>query len=178
VCSALGFSIARYAGGAASLKFLEIVHQLGELFLEAVPTVVIVFLFYLFMRWSFFGPITKVMAERKARVEGARREAEGLREQAAEKKRADEAALRAARATIFTEHEAVRRVALDERATVIQEARTRANGEVLEAKKRIATEIRSARAELETSGSQLAEQIVQAILDSEPHDLHPAGGAQ
>src|SRR5580700_1280351 len=105
-------------------------HQLGELFLEAVPTVVIVFLFYLFMRWSFFVPITKVMAERKARIEGARREAEAFRGQAAEKQRADQEALRQARAEIFTEHEAIRRVALDERAAAIQQARSRANDEV------------------------------------------------
>ena len=43
---------------------MEILHQLGELFLEAVPTVVIVFLFYFFLRWAFFAPIQKAMAER------------------------------------------------------------------------------------------------------------------
>jgi F0F1-type ATP synthase membrane subunit b/b' len=154
------------------------VHQLGELFLEAVPTVVIVFLFYLFMRWSFFGPITKVLAERKARVEGAKREAEGFRAQAAEKQRADQEALRQARAQIFSEQEATRRVALDERAAAIQQARTRANDEVHAAKKRIAAEIDAARGELETSGDLLAEQIVQAILQRRPPDLHPAGGVR
>jgi F-type H+-transporting ATPase subunit b len=157
---------------------LEILHQLGELFLQAVPTVFIVFFFYLFMRWSFFGPIMKVMAERKARMEGARREAEEFRAKAAEKKHADQEALRQARGVIFTEHEAVRRVALDQRAAVILEARTVANENVQTAKKRITGEIEAARGELETSGSQLAEQIVQAILDDRPQDLRPAGGAQ
>jgi F-type H+-transporting ATPase subunit b len=157
---------------------LEIVHQLGELFLQAVPTVVIVFLFYLFMRWSFFGPITKVMAERRARLEGARKEAEGFLAQAAEKKRADQEALRQARAVIFTEHEAVRRVALDQRATAILAARTHANEEVQTAKKRITAEIEAARGELETSGGELAEQIVHAILENRPQDLRPSGGVQ
>ena len=54
---------------------MEILHQLGELFLKAVPTVVIVFLFYFFMRWAFFGPIQHAMAERGARIDGARKEA-------------------------------------------------------------------------------------------------------
>ncbi len=158
---------------------MEIVHQLGELFLQAVPTVVIVFLFYLFMRWSFFVPITKVMAERKARIEGARRrKPRAFRAQAAEKKRADQEALRQARGVIFTEQEAVRRVALDQRATTILAARTHANEEVQTAKKRITAEIEAARGELETSGGELAEQIVHAILENRPQDLRPSGGVQ
>src|SRR5580693_1461018 len=100
----------------------QIANQLGELFLEAVPTVIIVFLFYLFLRWSFFGPIQKVLAQRKAGIEGARREAEGFRAQALEKLRADQEALRQARATIFSEQEAARRIALDARGAAIQQA--------------------------------------------------------
>ena len=49
----------------------EIVHQLGELFLQAVPTVLIVFLFYLILRSVFFAPLLRVMAERDARTSGA-----------------------------------------------------------------------------------------------------------
>jgi hypothetical protein len=41
---------------------MEILRQLGDLFLQAVPTVIIVFLFYVFMRWAFFTPIQKAMA--------------------------------------------------------------------------------------------------------------------
>ena len=54
---------------------MEILRQLGDLFLQAVPTVIIVFLFYLFMRRAFFTPIQKAMAERSAKIEGARAEA-------------------------------------------------------------------------------------------------------
>ena len=49
-----------------------ILNQLGDLFLSAVPTVIIVLLFYFFMRWSFFGPIQRVLSERHKRAEGAR----------------------------------------------------------------------------------------------------------
>ena len=38
----------------------QIAGQLGQLFLAAVPTVIIVFLFYFFLKWSFFGPIERV----------------------------------------------------------------------------------------------------------------------
>ena len=54
----------------------EIVHQLGELFLQAVPTVLIVLAFYLILRFLFFKPLLSVMAERDARTVGARKAAE------------------------------------------------------------------------------------------------------
>ena len=77
---------------------MEILHQLGELFLEAVPTVVIVLLFYVFMRWAFFGPIQKTMAERDARIEGARREAAAVEAEAKQELDTYNEALRKARA--------------------------------------------------------------------------------
>src|SRR5882762_9527479 len=46
-------------------------HQLGELFLQAVPTVLIILLFYFILRAVFFKPLLAVMAERDARTVGA-----------------------------------------------------------------------------------------------------------
>jgi len=155
---------------------MEILNQLGGLFLAAVPTVIIVFLFYLFLRAAFFRPIERVMAERRRRIEGARHDAESLRKDAQEKQRARGETLRAARSEIFGEQEAARRVALDQRAAAIQQARSRANDEVQSAKRRIIGEIEAARGELETSSQQLAEQIVRAILEPErPLATQPAG---
>jgi hypothetical protein len=54
-----------------------IVHQLGELFLQAVPTVLIVLVFYFLLRALFFKPLLGVMAEREART-GVRRQAPRL----------------------------------------------------------------------------------------------------
>ena len=143
---------------------MEILKQLGDLFLAAVPTASIVFLFYLFLRWSFFGPIERVVAERSRRIEGARRAADELRKTAHEKSRAYQEALRNARAELFREQEAARRVALDERGKAIQQARQLANEEVQSAKKRIRAEIEAARAELEISSTHLAEEIARTIL--------------
>jgi F-type H+-transporting ATPase subunit b len=153
---------------------MEILKQLGDLFLAAIPTAIIVLLFYLFLRWSFFTPIARVVAERSRRIEGARREAEDLRKNAHEKTRAYQDALRKARAELFREQEAARRVALDERGAALQQARQRANEEIQAAKKRIRTEIEAARVELETSSDQLAAEIARAILQPEPR---PAGEA-
>jgi F0F1-type ATP synthase membrane subunit b/b' len=147
---------------------MEILKQLGDLFLAAIPTAIIVFLFYLFLRWSFFTPIARVVAERGKRIEGARREAEELRRSAQEKTRAYQDALRTARAELFRQQEAARRAALDERGAALQQARQRANEDIQAAKKRIQGEIQEARAELEIGSSQLAGEIARAILQPEP----------
>ena len=153
---------------------MEILKQLGDLFLAATPTAIIVFLFYLFLRWSFFNPISRVVAERGKRIEGARHEAQELRKNAQEKTRAYQDALRKARAELFRQQEATRRAALDERSAALQQARLRANEEIQAAKRRIGAEIDAARAELETSSSQLAGEIARAILQGEPR---PTGDA-
>jgi F0F1-type ATP synthase membrane subunit b/b' len=143
---------------------VEIFNQLGELFLAAVPTVIIVFLFYLFMRWSFFTPIQRVLAERHKRAEGALAEAETSRAAAHEKQRTYGEALKKARGEIFTQQESQRRRALDERQASINQARAAAQAGLQEAKKQIAADVQSVRTELERSSDALAGEIAEAIL--------------
>jgi F0F1-type ATP synthase membrane subunit b/b' len=145
-----------------------ILNQLGELFLSAVPTVIIVLLFYFFMRWSFFGPIGRVLAERHKRAEGARQEAEASRAAVQEKLRAYNEALRKARAEMFVEQEAVRRRVLDERQARVTAARSAAQIELQAAKKSLAAEIEAAREQLEQSSAVLAGEIAEAILTGGP----------
>src|SRR5713226_5083604 len=108
----------------------EIVLQLGELFLQAVPTVLIILAFYLMMRAVFFKPLLKVMAEREARTAGARKAAQVAEAAAAEKVKQYQEALKRARAQVYSEQEAARRNLLDERAAVLKEARSKAAAEV------------------------------------------------
>ena len=51
---------------------MEMLHQLEDLFLEAVPTVVMVLLFYVVLKYLFFQPLLKAMDERSARTDGGR----------------------------------------------------------------------------------------------------------
>jgi F0F1-type ATP synthase membrane subunit b/b' len=143
---------------------VEIVNQLGELFLAAVPTVIIVFLFYLFMRWSFFRPMERVLSERHKRAEGARTEAEATRVVVQEKLRTYSETMKKARAEVFAEQETQRRRTLDERQATINHARVAAQAALQEAKKEIAAEVQAARAELEESSGTLANDIAEAIL--------------
>ena len=41
----------------------DLVHQIGELFLRAVPVVILVLIFYFLMRSLFFQPLLKVLAD-------------------------------------------------------------------------------------------------------------------
>src|SRR5262245_33736102 len=146
----------------------EIVHQLGELFLQAVPTVLIVLAFYLIMRALFFKPLLKVMAERDARTVGARQAAAEAEAAAAEKVKQYQEALKQARAQVYAEQEAARKKLLDERAAALKEARKKSAGEVAAGKERVAKELAAARQELESSVGQLAAEIAQRILQVAP----------
>jgi F-type H+-transporting ATPase subunit b len=145
---------------------MDILHQLGDLFLQAVPTVVIVFLFYLFMRWAFFTPIQKAMAMRDEKIEGARREAAATEEAARRDLENYNEALRKARAQIYAEQEAARQAILDERTKNLKAMRSLAQKEVGGAKKRIEAELAAARAEMERQTPELAGKIVQTILEN------------
>ncbi len=147
---------------------MEIINQLGDLFLAAVPTVIIVFLFYLFMRWSFFGPMDRVLSERRKRADGARVEAEASRVAVREKLHSYNDALKKGRAEIFAEQETLRRRTLDERQATINAARATAQTALQEAKKGIAADVKAARVELERSSGALASEIAEAILAGAP----------
>ena len=161
-----------------SSRAMEILHQLGELFLAAVPTVLIVFLFYLFLRANFFRPIEKVLAERKARTEGARRAAVTMQAAAQEKVRAYQDALKKARAEVYAEQEAARRAVLEERAALVRNTRTRAGDEVRAAKERIAAELAIAQAQLERESQTLGSEVARAILERRPPGTRPASVAR
>jgi F-type H+-transporting ATPase subunit b len=155
-----------------------IVHQLGELFLQAVPTVLIILFFYIILRAIFFKPLLAVMAERDARTVGAQRASEAAQVAAAEKIKQYQDALRQAREKVYAEQEAARKKLLDERAAQIKDARMKAAAEVNAAKERIAAELAAARREVEASVEQLAAEIARRILQTPPRPSAPAREAR
>jgi len=157
---------------------VELLNQLGEFFLQSVPTLVLVFLFYWFLKANLFQPLTKVMAERSARIEGARRESEASQAAAQEKVRAYQEAQKKARAEVYAEQEAARRGVLEERSTVVRASRDRANEGIRAAKAIIAKDFATARTQLEKESQELGAQIVRAILERRPPASPAARGVQ
>jgi F-type H+-transporting ATPase subunit b len=151
-------------------------HQLGELFLGAVPTAVIILIFFLVLRSLFFQPLLKVMAEREARTSGARKEAQAAQAAAAEKARQYEGALKQALAQVYLEQEATRQKLIEERNAKLKEARSEAAAEVNAAKRRIESELAAAKRDIETATSELAAEIVRRIL-SAPLSPNPQSSA-
>lgn len=153
---------------------MDILRQLGQLFLQAAPTVIIVFLFYFFMKWAFFGPIERAIEARRAKIEGARAEAIAVEASANREMDAYHEALRKARAEIFVEQEAQRQAVLDERAKLMKAMRARSVEEAEAARQKIAEELATARAQLEREAPALGAEIARAILEIPPA---PGGGA-
>jgi len=151
----------------------EIVHQLGELFLQAVPTVLTVLAFYLILRSLFFRPLLQVMAERETRTVGAQKAAEAAQAAAADKVKQYRDALRQARAQVYGEQEAARKKLLDERAALLKAARTRAAAEVHAAKERVAGELAAARRDVEATVAQLSAEIARRLLQVPPRPGSP-----
>jgi F-type H+-transporting ATPase subunit b len=144
---------------------MEILRQLGNLFLQAAPTVIIVFVFYLFMRWAFFNPIQKAMAEREAKIEGARKDAAAVQAAANQDLQNYDEALRKARAEIYAEQEQARQAILQERGKNLKALRSLAQKEVAEGKKKIEAEMTAARREIEASAPAMAAEIARSILE-------------
>jgi F0F1-type ATP synthase membrane subunit b/b' len=125
---------------------------------------VILLVFLLFMRWAFFTPITKAMAERSARIDGARAEAAAAQAAAQQELDTYGNAIKKARNEIYAQQAAGRQVALDNRASLVKDARTRAAQKVEEGKQRIAQDLGAARAQVDQRAPELAAALAQNIL--------------
>jgi F-type H+-transporting ATPase subunit b len=142
----------------------QTLHQLGELLLGAVPTVILLTLLYGLYAIIVHKPLSRVLEERRSKTEGT-----------IEKSRADIAAaeartteyeqrLREARAAVFRAQEARRKAALDARTAALTEARNRAQAQVQTAKKDIDKDREAAQAGLQAEAQALAREIVRRVL--------------
>jgi len=141
-------------------------HQLGELFLGAVPTVLILIVLYFILKSLFFKPLLAVLAEREKRTAGAQKAAETAQAAAADKIKQYQEALKQARAKVYAEQEEARKKLLDERAALLKASRNLAASEVSAAKEKVARELIAAKRELETGAPQLAAEIAKRVMEA------------
>jgi F-type H+-transporting ATPase subunit b len=155
----------------------ELVHQIGELFLRAVPVALIVLVFFAVMRTLFFQPLLRVMAERQARTLGAQRAAEAAQAAAAQKIKEYENALKEARAKVYGEQDALRKKMQMERAIFLKEIRAKAEVDVAKGKELVAQELQAAKKEIAATIGILAGEIARRVLQPTTPS-NPAGGAR
>lgn len=142
----------------------QILDFVGQTILRALPTFIIVFLLYLYLKKFFFEPLGDVLEKRRLATEGAVQKAEALIAQAAERSAAYEQALADARAEAGKENEAVRQQLQADQAAALEKARVRASELIAAAKSDLAAQAEASRVSLEAESERLAEEIVAAVL--------------
>jgi F-type H+-transporting ATPase subunit b len=152
----------------------EIFGQLGGLLLGSVPTIIFVILLFAIYTAVVHKPLTKVLAERHSRTEGAIEKARADIAQAEARTADYEQQLREARMAVFKSQEARRQQALQARAAAVAEARTRAQAQVEQARAAIEHDKVLAKTGLEAESGRLATAIIRTVL--EPATQSPAGG--
>jgi F-type H+-transporting ATPase subunit b len=142
----------------------ETLKQLGELLLGAIPTVIFLVSLYALYTVLVHKPLVRVLAERRARTEGA-----------IEKARADIAAAEArtaeyeqrileARMTVFKAQEARRQQAMQARAAAVAEARGKAHRQIEQARAALQKDKADAQAGLAEEAGSLATEVIRTVL--------------
>jgi F-type H+-transporting ATPase subunit b len=145
-----------------------IIVKLGELLLGSVPTAIFLILLYGIYTVLVHRPLAKVLAERRSKTEGAIEKARADIATAEARTAEYEQKMRDARLAVFKAQEARRQAAMQARAEVVAQARTRAQAEVDAAKAGIEADKEKAQEGLQAEAGQLATQIIRVVLDPAP----------
>jgi F-type H+-transporting ATPase subunit b len=154
----------------------EILSQLEHLFLQAVPTVVFVFLLFVILERIFFRPLLSALKQREEATVGALTRAREQAAAAEAKAREYEEAFQAARQEVYRQREADRRASLAERDATLQKAHDLAEVLIREAQAQLAQEVASAKAELEAACRPLAQEISERLVG--PDSISVGGGSR
>jgi F-type H+-transporting ATPase subunit b len=153
----------------------QIVNQLRDLFLGAVPT--IVFFLLLVVAYGFLvrRPLDAVLAERRKRTSGAVDQARQAIAQAETETGTYEEKMRAARNELVRLREARLKQWAADREKTLSEARAETEAKVLAAKLALEKNAASARQQIEGMGAELSAQVLKAVL---PAGVSGTGAAQ
>ena len=142
----------------------QTLHQLEGLLLGSVPTIFLFLLIVILYRLLVYGPLTRVLNERRERTEGAIEQANAAMAAAAAKTQEYEAQLRAARSRIFHARQLKQQQWTRERDSAVAEAHAAAQRQVEEAKSALQAQTNAGRHTIEDSIDQLAGEILAAVL--------------
>ncbi|MGC2164168.1 MAG: ATP synthase F0 subunit B [Silvibacterium sp.] len=142
----------------------ELLRQLGDLVLGSVPTMLIFLVLVFAYRFILYGPLVKMLAERRARTTGAIEAAQAAIAAADAKTQEYEAKLRAARAEIFHQREHRVQQWAAQKDAALASARLAAQERVAQARTGIEAEAEAARRHIENAAGQLAAQVLAAVL--------------
>jgi F-type H+-transporting ATPase subunit b len=142
----------------------ETLQALGGILLKAIPTIVFLILLHFYLKAVLWGPLIRILRERRKLTQGAREVAEASLVAATRKADEYEAKLREARGVVYRQQEEIRKNWLDEQAQQLGEARTRSESTVKAAREAIALDAAEARKSLQDTSAAVADQIVATVL--------------
>ena len=147
----------------------ETLKQLGELLLGSVPTVIFLVLIYVAYSVLVHKPLSRILAERHERTEGAVANARADAAAAEARTAEYEQRLREARMAVFRTQEMKRQQAAQLRASAVAQARNRAHSLVEQERSSIAQEEQNSKGALQAESQRLAVEIMETVL-------RPVGG--
>lgn len=153
----------------------ETLRQVGELLLGSVPTIVFFLLLFGLYTLLVHRPLLRILAERRARTEGAIEKARADIASAERRTAEYEQKVRDARLALFKAMEAGRAKAAQARAATVEEARTNAQALIERERAAIEREKITARNSLQAEAGRLAQEIVRVVLEPALAQA-PAGG--
>jgi F-type H+-transporting ATPase subunit b len=155
---------------------MDTFRQLGGLLLGAVPTGVLLLLMYLAYHVLVHKPLERVLAERRARTEGAIEQARTDIALAEMKANEYEERLRDAKIAVFKAMDTRRQQAQQARAAAVAQARARAEAQVKDAKAGVERDVVAAKSTLQGEAERLANEIIRTILQPAGTGQAPAAG--
>jgi F-type H+-transporting ATPase subunit b len=143
----------------------ETFRQISELLLGSIPTIIFFLLLYGLYIGLVHKPLMRVLAERRARTQGAIEKARADIALAERRTAEYEQKLRDARIAILKAQEARRAVATKARDAAVAQARTQSQAQVQEAKAAIEQDKQAAQATLDYEAGRLATEIIRIVLE-------------
>jgi len=142
----------------------ETLRQLGGLLLGSIPTIIMLLVLYAIYTVVVHHPLAKVLAERRAKTEGAIERARADLAAAEARTAEYEQRLREERVRVFKSQEARHQQALQARAAAVAAARAKAREQVSQARAALERDKIAAQESLQAESARLAGEIVRSVL--------------
>ncbi len=149
----------------------EILGQLGGLLRGSIPTIVLFLLSYFAYRFLVHNPLLKMLAERRARTQGAIEKSRADIAAAEQKTAEYEQRLRQARLQIVKSQEERLARLQQQRESSLAEARTLAEARVKAARAELESSAVEAKATLQSGSEALAKEIIRGIMRAVPERI-------
>ena len=153
----------------------QTLHQLGELLLGSIPTIVFLVLLYFFYRMLVHAPLAKVLAQRHSLTEGAIERARADIAAAEAKTSEYEHKLREATLAVFKAQEERRQLVVNAREAAIAAARAQAQQQVTAARTALEQDKAVAQSQLQAEAERLAADVIRRVL--QPMSFGPTSSA-